>query len=270
VIYIEPGIYPGHFTIDSKGTTKRPIYLCGPADAILDGRALNTGYVLHLDGAENWRLSGFTVRNGLKGVMVDAGKADVLQNMHVEETGDEGVHLRDGSVGNVVQGLQIRKTGKVHPQYGEGLYVGTAKSNWCTVTACKPDRSDRNELLGNKISLTTAESIDVKEGTTNGVIADNIFDGRGLTGDADSWVDVKGNGWTISGNRGEFTPKDGFQTHVILAGWGDRNVFTANTAALDGGKGVGLFLDKRLKNRVACDNQTTGAAKALSNVPCSG
>lgn len=268
VIYIESGIYPGHFTIKAKGTAARPIYLCGTSDAVLDGRALNTGYVLHLDGAQHWRLSGFMVRNGQKGIMLDNSKDNALQNLHVEETGDEAVHLRKASTGNVVQGLQIRKTGKVHPQFGEGLYVGSAKSNWCEISNCGPDRSDRNQLLGNKITLTTAEAIDVKEGTTGGVIAGNTFDGRGLTGDADSWVDVKGNLWKISSNRGEYSPKDGFQTHVILPGWGDRNVFTANTAILAGAKGVGYYLHKPLKNQIGCDNTQTGAVGGLSNVHC--
>jgi hypothetical protein len=269
VIAIEPGVYAGHFTIKSKGTAAKPIYLCGPKEATLDGRALNKGYVLHLDGAVNWRLSGFTVRNGLKGIMMDGGRSNVLQGLSVEETGDEGVHLRKTSVGNVVQGLQIRKTGKVHEKFGEGLYVGTAKSNWCDISRCGPDRSDRNQLLSNKITLTTAESIDVKEGTSKGVIAGNTFDGRGLRGDADSWVDVKGSYWTITENRGEYSPKDGYQTHQILKGWGDHNVFTSNTATMTGGaRGFAFFLEKPLRNSVSCDNKQTSALKGLSNRPC--
>lgn len=270
VISLEPGVYPGKFTISAKATAARPIYLCGPADAVLDGRAQNKGYVLHVDGAENWRLSGFTVRNGLKGIMMDAGRRNVLQNLKVEDIGDEGVHLRQQSTGNVLQGLQIRKTGKVHPEFGEGLYVGTAQSNWCEVSACGPDRSDRNQLLGNKIASTTAEAIDIKEGTSGGVISGNSFDGRDLTGSTDSWVDVKGNGWRIRDNRGESSPKDGFQTHVILAGWGDGNVFSGNIANLNGGSGVGFYIHKTLKNRVACDNSASEAAKGLSNIPCRG
>jgi hypothetical protein len=268
VIYLEPGIYPGRFKITSQGTARRPIYLCGPTDAVLDGRAQNRGYVLHLDGAVHWRLSGFTVRNGLKGIMVDTGKRNVLQNLKVEETGNEAVHLRKNSTDNVVQGLEIRKTGKVKPEFGEGLYVGSAESNWCDITACAPDRSDRNKLLGNKMSLTTAEAIDVKEGTSNGMIAGNQFDGSGLTGTSDSWVDIKGNGWRIRQNRGQFTPKDGYQTHVILPGWGDKNVFSDNTAALNGGTGVGYYIHKKLKNRIACDNTITGGR--MSNVACQG
>lgn len=74
------------------------------------------------------------------------------------------------------------------PRYGEGVYVGSAESNCCRYTDCDPDHSDRT-VVGNRIGPNvTAESVDVKEGTANGVIRDNDFDGTALVG-ADSWVD---------------------------------------------------------------------------------
>ena len=102
------------------------------------------------------------------------------------------------------------------------------------------------------------------------MISGNSFNGAGLKDGADSWVDVKGSYWTISDNRGTDSPKDGFQTHVILDGWGTGNVFSGNTATLGHGTGVGYYLNQELTNRVACDNTETGAAKGLSNVPCQG
>ena len=48
---------------------------------------------------------------------------------------------------------------------------------------------------------------------------------RMLSG-ADSWVDVKGNGYLIVDNLGPHSPQDGFQTHVIDdMEWGRNNVF---------------------------------------------
>ena len=76
----------------------------------------------------------------------------------------------------------------------------------------EPDHRDRNQVLRNEIWATTSESIDIKEGTSGGLIEGNRFDGSGLSG-ADSWVDVKGNGYTILGNTiGTNSPKDGYQT----------------------------------------------------------
>ena len=77
---------------------------------------------------------------------------------------------------------------------------------------CLPDRSDRNVLEGNDIAETTAESVDIKEGTTGGTVRGNTFSGVGMSA-ADAWVDVKGNEWQIVGNVGADAPEDGFQTH---------------------------------------------------------
>jgi hypothetical protein len=270
VIALQPGTYSGRFQATAKAPPSRPIYLCGSRDAVLDAGSIEQGYGLHLDGAQNWRLSGFTVRNGQKGVMVDHGESNVLQALVVTQTGEEAVHLRNRSTGNVVRGLRISETGRFKPKFGEGLYVGTAQSNWCSVSGCQPDRSDGNQLLDNTISSTTAESVDIKEGTSSGVISGNTFNGAGLKDGADSWVDIKGSYWTISDNKGTDSPKDGFQTHVILDGWGTGNVFSGNTAVLGHGTGVGYYLNHELTNRVACDNTETGAAQGLSNVACQG
>jgi uncharacterized protein YodC (DUF2158 family) len=261
VIGLEHGVYTGSFEITRSGTAAQPIYLCGPSDAALYLRGVQHDTVLHLRSASHWRLVGFTVHGGQKGVMVDTGEHVVLQGLHVGETGHEAVHLRKNSTDNVVRGLKIRKTGLLEPTFGEGIYIGSARSNWCEVTSCAPDRSDRNLVLGNKISFTTAEAVDLKEGTSSGILSDNSFDGAGMVASAaDSWVDVKGNGWTISDNRGLHSPKDGFQQHEILPGWGDRNVFRRNTSRLTTPGGVGVRLEKPLRNVVHCDNRTSGGA----------
>ena len=135
------------------------------------------------------------------------------------------------------------------------------------MTDCKTDTSDRNVVLGNHISGTTAESIDIKEGTSDGKVIDNTFDGSKLSGSHnDSWVDVKGNGWLLQGNTGSHSPEDGFQTHQIVKGWGTGNTFKGNTANVDGpGYGFHLTSDG---NTVTCDNKADGVAEGLANVDC--
>ncbi|WP_230686923.1 right-handed parallel beta-helix repeat-containing protein [Catellatospora vulcania] len=269
-IRLEDGVYEGRFAVTAPGTAARPVHLCGGPAAVLDGGGTGHGYALHLDGADHWRLTGFTVRNAQKGVMLDRTIHTVLTGLTVEHVGDEAVHLRAFSSDNVVQHSVIRDTGLRKAQFGEGVYVGTANSNWCDVTSCEPDRSDRNVIRGNRISAVTAEPVDVKEGTTGGTVEANTFDGAAMTGSfADSWVDVKGNGWLIKGNTGRHSRGDGFQTHRVADGWGDRNVFTANTADV-GGPGWGFHLAPVAANVVACDNTVTAAAKGLANTACRG
>jgi hypothetical protein len=269
VIALADGVYEGRFVASTPGTADAPITLCGGAGAILDGGGVKKGYGLHLNGASHWQVRGFTVRNAQKGVMADGVSGTTIAGLTVEKIGDEAVHLRKFSSDNVIEGNTIRETGRRKDNFGEGVYIGTAESNWCDVTDCAPDASDRNVVRNNTISAVTAENIDIKEGTTGGTVAGNTFDGNAFSGDfADSWVDVKGNGWTITGNTGTNSRLDGFQTHSVVDGWGRGNVFSRNVANVNG-PGYGFNLTPVEDNRIACDNEVTGAAQGTSNTPCS-
>lgn len=268
-ILLQPGTYPGSFTATTSGTPDAPIRLCGSPDAVLDGGRVDGGYVLHLDRVAHWQLAGFSIRNGQKGLMADGVTQTTIENLTVSHIGDEAVHLRAHSTDNLISGNVIRDTGKRRAKFGEGIYIGTAESNWCDITDCEPDRSDRNAVIGNTISGTTAESVDVKEGTTGGRVEDNVFDGAQLVeDDADSWVDIKGNDWVIRGNTGTNSPGDGYQTHEILDGWGRGNVFSANVANVNG-PGWGYAVTRRLNNVVDCSNAASGAGEGVSNIECS-
>lgn len=266
VISLADGVYTGNFTAQIDGTADAPITMCGTTESILDGGTTDDGYVLHLDGASYWTLQGFTVQNGQKGVMVDETSHAILRGLTVKNTGDEAIHLRKFSMDNLVIGNTISDTGQRKPKFGEGIYVGTAESNWCDVSNCEPDMSDRNTVSENTISGTTSESVDIKEGTSDGVLSNNSFDGSSIEA-ADSWVDVKGNNWIIDGNTGENSPLDGFQTHEIIDGWGTGNVFSNNTAAVRG-PGFGYSLTPVRDNIVECSNKASQAAEGLSNEEC--
>ncbi len=268
VIALRDGVYEGKFVAKAPGTKEQPIHLCGAAGAVLDGGGIKAGYVLHLDGASYWRVLGLTLRNGQKGLMADQVQGALIQGITVEQIGDEGIHLRNFSSDNVVRGNTVRNTGNRRDTFGEGIYIGTAESNWATITGGKPDASDRNLVEGNTITDTTSESIDIKEGTTGGRVIGNVFDGSKFSGShADSWIDVKGNGWLIQGNQGRNSKLDGFQTHAVADGWGKDNVFKGNTAEVNG-PGYGFAFTPVLTNTVSCDNKVVGAEKGFGNVPC--
>ena len=60
---------------------------------------------------------------------------------------------------------------------------------------------------------------------------------------------------------------DGFQTHVILSGWGKNNVFSGNTANLNA-SGYGFNIQiSGTGNVVYTNNTVSGAGKGISNVP---
>ncbi|MDT0277359.1 right-handed parallel beta-helix repeat-containing protein [Blastococcus goldschmidtiae] len=269
VIRLADGMYEGNFVATTQATPDAPILLCGSRDAVLDGGDIDGDYALHLQGASSWHLLGFTVTGGKKGVMVDAGTGHRIEGLLVTSMGDEAIHLRTNSSDNVVAGNTVRDTGLRKPKYGEGIYVGSAESNWCRQTDCEPDRSDRNLIVGNDIAGTTAEAVDIKEGTTGGVLRGNTFDGSAMV-EADSWVDIKGNDWRIEGNSGITSPTDGFQVHDVADGWGRGNVFSGNRAAGISELAINAAGNRELRasTTVGCDNTGDGGT-ALSNVPCS-
>jgi hypothetical protein len=268
VVRLADGRYEGAFVASADAPADAPIQLCGGRGAILDGGEIDGDYTLHLSGASYWIVSGFTVTGGQKGVMVDGGFGNRIEGLLVTSMGDEAIHLRTNSTDNAVVGNSIRDTGLRKPKYGEGVYVGSAESNWCQLTDCEPDRSDRNLVEANDIAGTTAEAVDIKEGTSDGVLRGNVFDGSAMT-ESDSWVDVKGNDWTVEDNTGTSSPEDGFQVHEIVDGWGRGVVFRGNAVDDVPGLAINVAAPSTIRDdtTVTCDNDAGDAGR--SNVTCS-
>jgi hypothetical protein len=138
-------------------------------------------------------------------------------------------------------------------------------------------------VIGNRIGPNiAAEPIDVKEGTHNGVIRGNTFDGKGISGQnsADSWIDVKGIGYTIEDNTGTFaspgTFKNGYETHNPSTSPsfpnGCGNVWRNNRSDLGGVGQYAIYVTSRSKcssnpNVVYASNTVTRAVNGLTNIP---
>ncbi len=264
VIQLADGRYVGSFTASAQGTAAAPITLRGSRNAVLSSGSTSSGYGLHVTGSY-WRVEGLTVTTAAKGIVLDGSKNTVISGVDVGNTGAEAVHFRTGSTDGALLDSSIHDTGLKQPGYGEGVYIGSAESNWAKGA---PDRSDRVTVRGNRISNTTAEGVDIKEGTTGGVIAGNVFVNAGFSGanSADSWIDVKGNGYRIEGNSGSGTKLDAIQVHSVLAGWGTGNVLTGNTVQ-GGVPGYEVWVQSAsLGTTVPC--KASGAVRGLSNIAC--
>jgi hypothetical protein len=281
-IIMADGVYNGKFVISPgvNGTSANPILLQGSRNAILDAGDINTGYVLYLQ-SNYWIIKGFTITNGLKGIMIDGAQNSVIDAVKVYNIGEEGIHLRKFSVHNTIQNVEVSSTGLKTPDYGEGIYIGSAKNNWATYTNGNPDKCDSNIILYNKIGPNVAaESIDIKEGTTGGIIRGNTFDATGITGanGGDSWIDVKGNYTLIENNIGNNPGGaffiDGYQVHCAVAGWGSYNEFKNNQCAVNAsGYGFNVQLSgsngTTTGNKVYTSNTVTGASSGVANIPLS-
>ncbi|MFE2724217.1 right-handed parallel beta-helix repeat-containing protein [Kitasatospora sp. NPDC059327] len=231
-IRLADGTYKGNFKAAAPGTATARITLTGSPKAVLT-TTTGGGYGLYLNGAAYWTVQGVTVTGAQKGVMVDAADHVEIDGVTVQHMTMEGVHFRNSSSYGVLRNSTVRDTGTAHDGKGEGVYVGTAN----TLT----DHSDHVRILNNVIGPDIGgENIDLKEGTTGGLVSGNTFDGNGLTdvNYDDSWVDVKGNDYVVENNSGVRTRNDGFQTHSQAPGWGCGTVFRGNRSDLTGATGA--------------------------------
>lgn len=279
-IQLADGNYRGVFVGTGNGTAASKITLRGSRNAILsnDG-STSKDYGFYLT-ANYWRLIGFTVTDSQKGIVLDGANNNLIDDVRVHNIGQEAVHFRVHSSNNTIQNSLITDTGKTDPRIGEGVYLGSSVTNWGDLTGGNPDRADNNQVLNNEFGPNiTAEHIDIKEGTTGGTIRGNLFNGVGISGElsADSWVDVKGNNYTISDNIGNNTAGmsallDGFQTHILYPGYGSNNVFSNNTANVNA-SGFGFRIQTSSSthgsatgNIVYSNNTVTGASSGSASI----
>jgi parallel beta-helix repeat protein len=272
-ISLAGGTYSGRFVAAVTGTSSAGITMVGPSSAILDGGSTGSGYGLYLNHVNYWTVRGITVRNSQKGIMLDGSNNCLIDGVTVTNVGMEGVHFRSFSSNNVIQSSTVSNTGMNTPDFGEGIYMGSAKSNWGTYSGGNPDRSDNNKAINNHLGPNIkAECFDLKEGTTGGEIRGNYLDGNGISGAnfADSWIDVKGNGYLITGNTGVNSGSsamlDGMQVHVILSGWGNNNTFSGNDLTLNEA-GYGFNIQSSATGNTVCtSNVVRGAGSGFANV----
>ena len=267
-IHLDPGTYQGSFALDSSGTAGSPIWVCGPRTAVIQTGTTSSGTALRLTGASHVRVTGFTVRNALQGVMVKFGEDVAVTDLSVHDTGNEGIHLYAFTTDSFVVGNLIERTGVVNPRYGEGVYIGTSGRRWVDVTNGNADRSDRNTVAHNTIKSAGAEAIEAKEGTSDGSIRSNTVIGHGKGSHANGWIMVTGNDWNISDNSGVDAYKHGYASFISSDGsWGHGNTFRANTGSGTAGTGVWIQ-DPGSGSQVSCDNWVDDSAADVTNVFC--
>lgn len=270
LIVMADGTYSGRFTISRSGTSTQPIVVCGSRNAVINAGSTssNDGFTVK---ANYVTLSGFTITNALRAIVGQGANHDLFTNLSIHDIGQEGIHLHVFSSNNTVSYNTITNTGLVKAEFGEGVYLGTAVSQWGTYTGGQPDRSDYNRVINNKIGPNVrSEGVDVKEGTTGGLLQGNTFDGHGMVMSqtwVDSWVEIKGNNYQVLDNHGTYTLKDGFQTYSVASGWGNNNVFGGNVADLQA-SGYGIRVTGVTGTVVRCDNVVTNAGSGMSNVGC--
>lgn len=277
-ILLADGTYSGQFSIASKtATAAQPIIIEGSKAAIINGGNTSGGYAFYVNTCRYVTLRGFSVTGAQKSVVLDGSVNCTIDRLTTHDCGSESILVRKFSTDNVIKNCTVYNTGLVTPGYGEGIYIGQYYGNWPSTST--PDASDRNQILNNTIYKTAAECIDIKEGTTGGLIRANILDGTYMSGAnyADSWIDIAGNGYSVTHNVGTndtaatgATLKfvDGIQTHTqpYPASTASNNAFANNTCGVNA-SGYGINIDTDgAGNVVYTSNTQTGAASGLTNI----
>lgn len=225
------------FTGGADGTEERPIILRSedPDDpAILSGTTVESCYGLTITG-DCWIVQDLKITNASKGIVVDNSNYTKIIGCEVYQIGAEGIHFRDNSSYCLAEACNIHDTGVVSPGYGEGVYVGSAKStqgygfdcHYNTIRSCK---------IGPNVA---AEHIDVKEYTIGTLIEDCTFDGRGMSGEnsSKSFVNVKGNDCILRNCVGYRNDCDkitrAFESNQVVDGWGQNLYVYGNRVYMD-------------------------------------
>jgi hypothetical protein len=288
-IVLAPGTYykSGGFSVPVgvAGTKNQPITVQGSSSTTLTSNNLLSGYGFYLKGKNDyWILDGFTVRNSAKGIVTDSSCHTIIRNVSVHFIGAEGIHFRSFSSYNTLENSFIDSTGRDMSTNGawekgfaEGLYIGSASSNWSTYTKGKPDTSNYNIITGVVFGDSIpSENIDIKEGTRYGSISNCTFNGKGLNGanSADSWIDAKGDYWTIECNtgavakglKGTLTNANGFQDHentVSSVVYGHNNIFSNNQANVAATQ-YAFYLHKSGMSTICNNNTVSGGGSLFS------
>ena len=279
----------GRIWLGADGTKNNPIVLAGsdPANPPeIYGTAVNSNYGIHVTGnyviLKNLKIHTFS-----KGVVFDNSVGALMEDCEVYHTGTELVHVRDSSQQVTLNRNFIHGSGYETPRYGEGIYVGTYFKSWASSQQSDKTagfwgadasqhrysgydwRVNDTKITCNIVKATTAENIDVKEGTIRGTVQGNMFiaDSTNYDGQVDyddANIDMKGASWSVTGNYFYNSKKSGlpyynshfryFVEEVVMPS--DGNKANSNIGKYETAVGYPVTADRYAQNGW-CDNSGT-------------
>ena len=174
----------------NSGTVANPIVFqagAGQSPVLTSGTGY-TGVGVHTEGKDNLIFSGFEIRNHFDGMVVRNADNVKFEYNEVHELAQAGIVAQAVQTNSslIVSNITIRcnvvhDTGKVSPQYGEGIYLGNGNNF----------SGDHDILVEkNEVYAITADGMELKAHTYNITVQDNYFhdinfsatsNGRGLS-----------------------------------------------------------------------------------------
>lgn len=221
------------FMSSAEGTANAPVTIKS-ADksnpAVIKGKNFSDGIAFYITG-DYWNIEDIVFCDARKGIILDNSNHTTIKNVSVYNIGEEGIHIRDGSSDCRVIEANVHDCGLLNQNYGEGIYIGSAKSTSGYSLDCN-DNIVQNCIIGPNVK---AECVDIKEYTTGNIIENCTMYGGGMTA-TDSFIDIKGNETTVCNNifydDENINITDAVQVHCQVDGWGLDNEIYSNTAYL--------------------------------------
>ncbi len=166
----------------SDGTASAPIVITADAGVWIDGGGVDNSHnlaVLNLWYVDHVHAVGLSIRNGQYGIrcLQCHGSAEAplrIADNRVTSVGYVGIHVgghlstHAPSSHVTIDNNLISATGRKTPEFGEGIYLGHGGTEWV-------DETSNIIVSRNDVSHTTAEAIDIKPGTREIVVEDNLL-----------------------------------------------------------------------------------------------
>jgi hypothetical protein len=171
----EPGEQEG-----ADGTADRPITITAAEGVWIDpGDQNNRKPALDILYTSHVNVVGVNVRNSQFGIRVlySTGTATspvMVSGNVVQDIGHAGIHIaghlesHEPSQHVRVEGNVVARTGRTSDTFGEGIYLGFGSQEWV-------DETSDIAVIGNDISGTTGEAIDIKPGTKRVLVEGNLI-----------------------------------------------------------------------------------------------
>ncbi|MEZ6123941.1 MAG: right-handed parallel beta-helix repeat-containing protein [Planctomycetaceae bacterium] len=269
-IVFADGTYGQLTFAELKGTEAQPIVIAAanPGQATVTVNRLDQGIGITLKKCEYVTLDGFHISKLMKGIdVVSSHHCKVLNNV-IEQLGQEAIHVGrmhtyDGThqflgpasehvdvIGNTITG-----TGKLNPQYGEGIYIGTG--------AFRGDDTHDILIENNTLTDISAEGVELKPGTSRVVVRGNRISNThheyngAITVSVEGVEDIDGQ-FTIENNRIWNIKQVKHGVAGIAIGHGNTIIRNNLIWNIEGGIGIRVYQTFRNANalRVQIDHNT--------------
>jgi parallel beta-helix repeat protein len=170
--------FDGNVTLTVNGTSGQPIVLrARDGDRPVITQATSAHNVVEINGSSYLIIRGITFTGGSHGIRLMNSDFVTIEDCEVFETGDVAI---SANAGGTYEGLTIRRNHIHHTNgTGEGMYLG-CNNNACRVTNSLIEGNYIHHT--NRASVSQGDGIELKEGSNNNVIRDNVIHDTGFPG----------------------------------------------------------------------------------------